>query len=492
MNKILTILLLSFALPLCCAAQTWNQIGNDIEGEAPGDKFGFSTSLDDEGSTIAIGANGNDGSGYNAGHIRILDWNGMAWTQRGSDLEGTAAEDDFGHKVGISGDGNVVVGGAQFNSDDANRSGHARVFSWDSGQWVQMGSALKGVETDDYFGQSVRLSHDGQIVAVAGSGFTGNFMMEGVIRVYKWNGADWEKMGADILGDATYDRMNACDLSSDGLTVVGGSWGHEAVGFETGRVRVFTWDGQSWIQKGEDLYGEAEGDKLGSSVRLSADGNTVAMGAPHGGDGVEQNTGYVKVFNWDGAEWKQMGQNIYGETALDLFGLRIGLSGDGTKLISGALRNDGNGANSGHARVYTFENSNWVQEGEDIDGEEAGDWAGFDVDINDSGGVVAVGARHNNENGDVRVFGEIVSSLSETSPLNAINIFPNPSTGDLNVELEAGGNATIKVYALDGKILYQKKNIIAAHQFHLDAVPGLYIVEISSDVEIQKLKLVIQ
>lgn len=47
--------------------------------------------------------------------------------------------------------------------------------------------------------------------------------------------------------------------------------------------------------------------------------------------------------------------NIFGESAGDLSGFRNALSSDGNSVIIGAINNDGNGSNSGHARVYTYQ-----------------------------------------------------------------------------------------------------------------------------------------
>ncbi|NQY66706.1 MAG: hypothetical protein HRT72_03145, partial [Flavobacteriales bacterium] len=37
-------------------AQTWNQIGTDIDGEAALDQSGYSVSLSSDGLTVAVGA----------------------------------------------------------------------------------------------------------------------------------------------------------------------------------------------------------------------------------------------------------------------------------------------------------------------------------------------------------------------------------------------------------------------------------------------------
>ena len=46
---------------------------------------------------------------------------------------------------------------------------------------------------------------------------------------------------------------------------------------------------------------------------------------------------------------------------------------DGTIVAIGAALNDGNGGSSGHVRVYEYSGSSWSQLGSDIDGEAAGD-----------------------------------------------------------------------------------------------------------------------
>jgi len=54
----------------------WTRLGTDIDGELPNDQSGISLSLSADGSTVAIGANQNDGTnpattGDNRGHVRV-------------------------------------------------------------------------------------------------------------------------------------------------------------------------------------------------------------------------------------------------------------------------------------------------------------------------------------------------------------------------------------------------------------------------------------
>ena len=59
-------------------AQT--QLGADIDGEAAGDRFGWSVALSSDGSRVAIGGRLNDGAATIAGHVRVFEWSGGAWS----------------------------------------------------------------------------------------------------------------------------------------------------------------------------------------------------------------------------------------------------------------------------------------------------------------------------------------------------------------------------------------------------------------------------
>jgi hypothetical protein len=111
----------------------WVQVGSDIDGEADSDQSGYSVSLSSDGSRVAIGAKYNDGVGDNAGHVRVYDLTGGAWVQVGSDIDGEAAEDYSGVPVSLSADGSRVAIGAPFNDGTGTNAGHVRVHELTSG-----------------------------------------------------------------------------------------------------------------------------------------------------------------------------------------------------------------------------------------------------------------------------------------------------------------------------------------------------------------------
>jgi hypothetical protein len=71
-------------------------------------------------------------------------------------------------------------------------------------------------------------------------------------------------------------------------------------------------NGYVWTQRGDDIDGEAMNDQSGTSVAMSGDGTTLAVGAP-GNAGTDTAAGHVRVFRYDSSAWLQLGDDIDGE-----------------------------------------------------------------------------------------------------------------------------------------------------------------------------------
>ena len=184
-------------------------------------------------------------------------------------------------------------------------------------------------------------------------------------------------------------------------------------GSASGHVRIFQWieSASTWTQVGADIDGEARSDFSGSSVSLSSDAKTVAIGAEFN-DGNGARSGHVRIFQWteSASTWTQVGADIDGEASDDESGFSVSLSSDGKTVAIGAVGNDGNGSRSGHVRIFqwTESTSAWIQVGADIDGEERGDLSGKSVSLSSDGKSVAIGSEDNDGNGTrsghVRIF----------------------------------------------------------------------------------------
>jgi hypothetical protein len=333
----------------------WIQVGSDIDGEAAGDYSGYPVSLSSDGSIVAIGAYLNDGNGENSGHVRIYKKNSNIWEQVGNDIDGEAIGDNSGVSVALSSNGNIVAIGATDNDANGSNSGHVRVYQNINGNWIQKGTDIDGEAEFNHFGASVSLSSDGSIVAIGAPGNDGNGASSGHVRVYQNSNGSWQKIGSDINGEATQDRFgHSVSLSSNGGIVAIGAPGNNGNGTSSGHVRVYQNSNGSWIQIGTDIDGEAAGDDSGiSSPSLSSDGSIVAIGA-RDNDENGSNSGHVRVYQNINGNWIQKGTDIDGEAAGDGSGRSVSLSSNGNIVAIGAPYNRGNGAWAGHVRVYNL------------------------------------------------------------------------------------------------------------------------------------------
>jgi hypothetical protein len=400
----------------------WLQVGQDINGEAKDDCSAYSVSLSADGSTVAIGAIYNAGINAdtneydNRGHVRVYKFNGTAWVKQGNDIDGETAGDQSGWSVSLSANGSTVAIGTPYNDG----KGHVRVYKFVGGAWVKQGDDIDGEAAGDQSGYSVSLSANGSTVAIGArdNDVSGAKIDAGHVRVYKFIGDAWVKQGQDIDGEDAGDFSgHSVSLSADGSTVAIGA-PYNTANFSTnnglidnrcGHVRVYKFISDAWVQQGQDIDGEDAGDFSGHSVSLSENGLTVAIGA-HYNDGNGTKSGHVRVYKFISDAWVKQGDDIDGEAADDRSGHSVSLSADGSTVAIGAPYNDVSGNDGkGHVRVYKFIDGAWVQQGNDIDGEAVGDQSGYSVSLSANGLVVAIGAHYNNganksNSGHVRVY----------------------------------------------------------------------------------------
>lgn len=298
---------------------------------------------------MAAGAWANDGNGIGSGHARVFEYTSGSWTQLGSDIDGENADDHSGSAYGLSlsHDGTRVALGSYRNDGNGINSGHVRVFEYINNSWTQMGSDIDGETAGDGDGTSLSLSSNGLIVATGASN-------TGRVSVFEYVNNSWRQMGNGIDEEAAGDHGSnwfGVSLSSNGSILAIGGPGNDGNGNNCGHVRIFKYINDSWTQMGNNIEGEAAGDQFGWSTSLSSDGSRVAIGALYNDDN-GLNSGHVRIFEYVDNSWKQLGSDIDGKSTGDQFGTFVSLSSDGTRIAIGGPNNDGNGSNSGHARVY--------------------------------------------------------------------------------------------------------------------------------------------
>ena len=457
------------------------QKGADIDGEAAGDFSGYSVSMPDA-NTLAIGAYANNGNGNMAGHVRVYNWSGTAWVKKGADIDGEAAEDFSGHSVSMP-DANTLAIGAINNQGTAAYAGHVRVYNWSGTAWVKKGADIDAEATSDRSGFSVSMP-DANTLAIGAINNEGNGVLAGHVRVYKWSGTAWVKKGADIDGEYT-DNSGYSVSMPDANTLAIGAPFNNGNGAYAGHVRVYNWSGTAWVKKGADINGEAAGDLSGWSVSMP-DANTLAIGA-RANNGNGTSAGHVRVYNWSGTAWVKKGANIDGEAAGDLSGFSVSMP-DANTLAIGAINNNGNGTSAGHVRIYNWSGTAWVKKGADIDGEAAGDQSGQSVSMPDAN-TLAIGAYANNGNGassgHVRVYSMSSLDVLENSVGNTLEIYPNPAKSVINVktaDTKLLGMA-YSIYDNAGKVVLSGKITSENTSIELgNLAAGIYMLSIAENM----------
>lgn len=478
MKKIITILVL---LPAFCFAQ-WTQVGNNINGQAAGDRCGFSTAMSADGSVVATGSPLSSGG---TGKVRVFKNISGSWLQIGADINGETGGDQTGQSVSLSADGTVLAIGEPFNDDLGFTSGQVRIFKNINNTWTQVGQDLYGQNATASAGTSVDLSADGNTVAFGApntiiSGFpsfTGN------VEVYQLQGNTWVQKGADINGDGQIIKFGqSVSLSSDGNIIAVGQTGNPATNPQTdiGRVKIYQFISNQWVQLGGTIFGNAVSDEFGYRVSLSATGNILATGTYAKGE--------VKVFELINGIWTQIGNTLTGNSQGDQFGYGLSLSSSGSHLAVGARHITLNNDQPGSAYIFENQDGNWVLIDNPIVGVALADQAGASVAISQDGSKVAVGSTGNNAAGSnaghVRVFENnsvLNNIIYENENDNLMTLFPNPSKGFINVQSKQE-IIFYSISSLSGNVIKQKRllNHSGVDIDITDLTSGMYVLTLQT------------
>jgi hypothetical protein len=361
--------------------------------------------------SAATGVNGdqNDDSMPQAGAAYVFTRSGDSWSQqayikasntgRQANADDPLADgDQFGSSLALSGDGNTLAVGAitedspatgingDAASDAAQSAGAVYVFARTGSSWGQQAYVkASNTEAADLFGYDVALNHDGSMLVAAGydedgpgrgvnvdQGNGGNG--SGALYVFSRTGTAWQQdaylkgsrsEGNDALGFSIA-------ISADGNTIVGGAADEsclvggvnpegctmdkpaDASDGSAGAAYVWVRNNGTWTEQAFLKASRPElMDWFAANLALSADGNTLLVGAPmedsnaRGINGNEQDnsafeSGAAYLFRRTGTTWSQQAY-IKADNAdeFDEFGTTVAVSGDGRTLVTGARMESG-------------------------------------------------------------------------------------------------------------------------------------------------------
>ena len=376
---------------------SWETMGPAIHADNADTQahFGAAVSLSDKGNILAVGAylaDGAEGEKDDSGAVYVYKYNdqSQSWTQMGSTInaENSGQDNLFGTSVSLAADGQTLAVGASKEGSTELGSGAAYVFIFDGQDWQQQGDIIKASTPikNGYFGRSVSLNNDGDVLAV-GAPSSGDHTGGGYVFALNSNNM-WKQAGSPIKAKhADPDDFFglSISLSGNGNTLAVGALGEDNYqqgiyldGNEdnhnstkryknSGAAYVFTidsakniWSQQAYIKS----MNPRKADWFGWSVSLSDDGNTLAVGAyledsiesgiHHKSDNLADrnyisiNSGQVYLYTRTFSAWSAQAyikaKNVVGER----FGASVSLSGNGETLAVG------NSSTQNELRVYTY------------------------------------------------------------------------------------------------------------------------------------------
>jgi hypothetical protein len=372
---------------------------NEGTGEVGQGAFGTSVALSGDGDTAVIGAPGDSS---NNGAVWTFKRSGANWTGDGPKLTGNCTSScgaqgtgengaaQFGQSVSLSRDGTtLLVGGPQDGGDVSfTGQGAAWVFTRNGVGWDQQarlvgdcqGTKCDNEGTGEYsngtgaFGTAGALSSDGS-TAVIGAPYDGSPSFTGGFWIFTRSGTSWSQQthvnGPDestaALSIETEFGIRVA-LSDDGNTaLIGAPYDMDGGSTFKGSAYVYTRAGSTWSLQHQLIGSGAEDDTIqneppieGSSVALSADGNTALFGGAF-----DHGAGAAWIFTRSGTGWAQQGPKLVGDCTSDCryqgtgeqhfgnFGGAVATAADAHTLVIGALRDTLDLAN-GFARGATF------------------------------------------------------------------------------------------------------------------------------------------
>lgn len=431
-------------LPLITIAQTWNQVGNTMEGETAEDLFGRRVVSNELGNIVAISAPENDNNGEDSGYVKIFKNNNDVWEQIGESIEGDNAGDEFGNRIALNADGNVVAISSKLNDDNGTNSGHVKVYENIQGEWVQRGTDFNGFSSNDGL-ESVSLNASGDILAIGSQQYRTRSSGIGYIRVFKYENDLWTQLGSNIFSgiSSSVTFSFAMDIDSLGETV---SSSYSING--TRYIQAYNFDVQEniWKEKGQAL----EQENAISQISLNENGNKLVIGLG--------NISTVKVMQFVDERWEQLG-NIITNDGRGAFGSSVDMNNSGDRIVIGMA------VGAGSVSIYELKDGfEWLQIGETILGDSSNELFGSNVSLNGEGNIFVAGARlddiNGNDSGSAKVYKLDELTLSLNNRLDRVEskfLLSNVIENGFLLFEENTSIENITIFSMNGDVVFTKE-----------------------------------
>jgi len=356
-----------------------------VSSGADGDHVGTAIALSADGNTLAASAPLTSAGGTQRGavYVYIKPAGGWATTSAPTAIltvDSGADGDQLGYALALSADGSTLVVGAPFNAAGGTQRGAVHVYIKPAGGWASISAPIATLTATsgsdgDKLGYALALSANGGTLVVSAPYNAAGGIQRGAMYIYTRPGNGWVTNNSPdailtVASGADNDILGATAiaLSADGNTLVAGSITNAAGGALRGAAYVYTKPVGGWATTSAPdatLTAASSMDytHFGWAVALSADGNTVFVGAPDAAGGTHR--GAVHVYTKPTGGWVTTNTplvtlSVTGGVNGDQLGTAIAVSPDGSTLVTSAPYSDGGGVMRGTVYVYVQQAGGWT------------------------------------------------------------------------------------------------------------------------------------
>jgi hypothetical protein len=210
---------------------------------ASGDRFGQSIALSADGNIVAAGAPTKFVSIYNEGIVYL--YNGSSWSDFTLGMDAIGG-DYYGYSVSLNNDGTICAIGSRGHEINGNvRQGSAYLYSL-SGTWSLVNEInFSAGEADDYFGNAVSLNSSGTTVVVGAEQDTRSYAKQGSAFVFSLDGGNYAlEMNGELFNpegqlDDRFGYSTSAAINGPVSIIAVGSYKASAAVQHQGAVYIF-------------------------------------------------------------------------------------------------------------------------------------------------------------------------------------------------------------------------------------------------------------
>ncbi|MFK8011132.1 MAG: Ig-like domain-containing protein [Marinicellaceae bacterium] len=347
------------------------------------DQFGSAVSLN--GDRLLIGNFYESNNGSFAGAAYIFELENGTWVQKdkftADDIAGGYA---FGISVSLLGD-RALIGARGAKNANGESVGAAYVFELVTDEWVQIDKLLASDgESNDEFAASVHLDNDRAIIGAAKDDDIDTD--SGAAYIFDLSAGTWSQTVKITSSDSLLRSYFGTDIKVDGSrAVISAVSSSDMPGVFSVSTYVYELVGAVWTFSTKLEKSSSNVSSGGYSVDLS--GDTIVVGSIDS----------VYVFKNLAGIWSESDNLVSSDFENgDQFGRFASLSGD-TLLVSSLYDRD-YGISSGSAYIFDFSNTTWT-ESTKLRGDTGGQYNSFGNSVSVSGDLAVIGVQTEDDNG---------------------------------------------------------------------------------------------